>query len=146
MVVVFTCNSCPVAEGYEDRIIAFHKKHCGPDGKVGLVAINVNVIKEDLLPRMEERAKEKGFAYPYLFDATQKIARDYGAVYTPEFFVLNKERKIAYMGAMDDRIMEKDVKVNHLEAAVASVLKRENVKLSETLGRGCQIRYLRKPE
>src|SRR5205085_8393876 len=101
VVVVFTCNSCPVAEGYEERIIAFDKKYCGPNGKVALVAINVNVIAEDRLPRMQERAKEKGFRFPYLHDATQKIAKDNGAVYTPEFFVLDKQRKIAFMGAMD---------------------------------------------
>ena len=137
MVVVFTfAIAVSVAEGYEDRIITFHKKYCGPGGKVGLAAINVNLIKEDLLPRMEERAKEKGFLFPYIFDATQ-IARDYGAVYTPEFFILNKERKIAYMGAMDDRIMEKDVKDNYLETALASILKGEKAKVSETLGRGC---------
>src|SRR5439155_24655582 len=61
VVVVFTCNSCPVAEGYEDRIIAFDKKYCGPAGKIALVAINVNVIPEDRLPSMRERAKAKGF-------------------------------------------------------------------------------------
>jgi peroxiredoxin len=146
VVVVFTCNSCPVAEAYEDRIIAFNKKHCGADKKVALVAINVNVIPEDRLPRMRERAKERGFAFPYLHDPTQKIAKDYGAVYTPEFFVLNKERKIVYMGAMDDRSLEKDVKENFLEPAVAAALKGEKAKVAETLGRGCLIRYVRKRE
>jgi peroxiredoxin len=146
VVVVFTCNSCPVAEDYEERIIAFAKKHCGPDRKVALVAINVNVIPEDRLPRMQERAKEKGFNFPYLHDATQKIARDYGAVYTPEFFVLGKERKIAYMGAMDDRNTEKEVKVNFLEPAVTAALMGQKAKVTETLGRGCLIRYLRKRE
>jgi peroxiredoxin len=146
VVVVFTCNSCPVAEGYEDRIIAFDKKHCGPGGKVALVAINVNVIPEDRLPAMRERAKAKGFRFPYLYDPTQKIAKDYGAVYTPEFFVLDKTRKIAFMGAMDDRNMEQDAKENFLQAAVAAVLKGETLKVTETLGRGCLIRYLRKRE
>jgi peroxiredoxin len=145
VVVVFTCNSCPVAEDYEDRIIAFTKKHCGTD-RVALVAINVNVIADDLLPKMQERAKEKGFNFPYLYDATQKIAKDYGAVYTPEFFVLDKERKIAYMGAMDDRNTEKEVKVNFVEPAVAAALKGEKAKVTETLGRGCLIRYVRKRE
>jgi peroxiredoxin len=140
--VVFTCNSCPVAEDYEDRIIAFTKKHCGPGGKVALVAINVNVIPDDRLPRMQERAKEKGFNFPYLYDATQKIARDFGAVYTPEFFVLDRERKIAYMGAMDDLKGE----VNFLELAVGAALKGERAQVAETLGRGCLIRYIRKRE
>jgi peroxiredoxin len=146
VVVVFTCNSCPIAEGYEDRIIAFDKKHCGPGGKVALVAINVNVIPEDRLPAMRERAKEKGFRFPYLYDASQKIAKDYGAVYTPEFFVLDKQRKIAYMGAMDDKNMERDAKVSFLDPAVTSVLKGETPKVTETLGRGCLVRYLRKRE
>jgi len=103
VIVIFTCNSCAVAVAYEDRIIAFAKKHAGQDSKVAVVAINVNVIEEDRLPKMKERAKEKGFHFSYLFDETQKIARDYGAVYTPEFFVLNKERKVVYMGAMDEK-------------------------------------------
>jgi peroxiredoxin len=146
VVVVFTCNSCPVAEGYEDRIIAFDKKHCGPDAKVALVAINVNVIPEDRLPAMRERAKQKGFRFPYLHDPTQKIAKDYGAVYTPEFFVLDRERRIAFMGAMDDRNMENDAKQNYLESAVTALLKGEKAKVTETLGRGCLVRYIRKRE
>jgi peroxiredoxin len=146
VVVVFTCNSCPVAEDYEDRIIAFTNKHCGAGKKVALVAINVNVIADDRLPKMQERSKEKGFNFPYLHDATQKIAKDYGAVYTPEFFVLDKERKIAFMGAMDDRNTEKEVKVNFLEPAALAALKGEKAKVTETLGRGCLIRYIRKRE
>jgi peroxiredoxin len=146
VVVVFTCNSCPVAVAYEDRIIAFNKRHCGKDGKVALVAINVNVIPEDRLPSMRERAKERGFTFQYLHDPTQKIAKDYGAMYTPEFFVLNKDRKIAYMGAMDDRSLEKDVKENYVEPALAAALKGEKAKVAETRARGCLIRYVRKRE
>src|SRR5262245_47170410 len=100
VVVVFTWNSCPVAELYEDRIIAFAKKY---SEKVALVAINVNKIEADRLPKMKDRAKEKGFEFPYLYDETQKISKRYGATYTPEFFVLDKDRKIAYLGAMDDK-------------------------------------------
>jgi peroxiredoxin len=146
VVVVFTCNSCPIAVDYEDRILAFAKKHCGPNDRTALVAINVNVIPEDRLPKMKERAKEKEFTFPYLFDETQKIARAYGALYTPEFFVLNKQRKVVYMGAMDDKNTAKDVKVSYLEPALASALKGEPAKLGETLGRGCRIRYKRLPE
>src|SRR6266508_4658658 len=66
VVVIFTCNSCPVAENYEDRIIAFAKAHAGPDSKVGLVAINVNTMKDDALPAMKTRAAKKKFPFPYL--------------------------------------------------------------------------------
>src|SRR5262249_19655600 len=137
---VFTCNSCPVAELYEDRIIAFARKHAE---KVALVAINVNKIEPDRLPKMKERAKEKGFEFPYLFVETQKIAKQYGATYTPEFFVLDKERKVAYMGAMDDKSPPAQPKERFLEQAVETVLKGEKPSRAETLARGCRVRYAR---
>ncbi|MBI3462844.1 MAG: thioredoxin family protein [Planctomycetes bacterium] len=143
VVVVFTCNSCPVAVDYQDRIIAFAKKHAGPNDPVAVVAINVNKIEADSLPRMKERAEEKGFPFPYLFDETQKIARDYGATYTPEFFVLNKDRKVVYMGGMDDSSNPATVTTNYLEPAVAAALRGEKPATVETVARGCTIRYER---
>lgn len=144
IIVVFTCNSCPVAVGYEDRIIALAKKYAGPEGRVAIVAINVNTIPEDRLDKMAERAKEKGFRFPYLYDETQKIAKDFGATSTPEFFVLNKDRKVIYMGAMDDRNKQADVKTNYLDAALTAALKGEKIAKAETQARGCAIRFLRK--
>jgi peroxiredoxin len=144
VVVVFTCCSCPAATDYEDRIIAFANKHAGRDDKVALVAINVNTVEEDRLPQMKERANKKGYRFPYLFDESQKIGRDYGAQYTPEFFVLNRDRKVIYMGAMDDRDDPARVKENYLEAAVRAALQGEKPANAETVARGCRIRYERK--
>lgn len=144
VVVVFTCNSCPIAVDYEDRIIAFAKKHAGPDSKLALVAINVNTIPEDKLDQMVVRAKEKGFNFPYLYDESQKIAKAYGANYTPEFSVLGKDRKIVYMGAMDDTSTAANVKVSFLDPAVQSALKGEKAEKGETLARGCRIRFAKK--
>jgi len=142
VVVVFTCNSCPVAEGYENRIIAFATQHAGPDAKVGVVAINVNTAKDDALPAMKVRAQKKKFPYAYLFDPTQEIARKYGAGYTPEFFVLDKERKVAYMGSMDDKGPPGEPKALHLEAAVAAVLAGKKVETAETsAAAGCRIKF-----
>jgi peroxiredoxin len=141
LVVVFTCLSCPAAEDYEDKIIAFAKKHAE---KVGVVAINVNTIKEDRLDKMTERAKQKEYPFPFLFDASQKIAKRYGAQYTPEFFVLDKERKVVYMGAMDDRDPPAVSKVQFLEDAALAALGGKKAAVGESLGRGCRIRYLRK--
>ncbi len=141
VVVVFTCNSCPVAVAYEDRILAFARKFAGADSKVAVVAINVNNLPEDSLPKMKERAKEKEFPFPYLFDKSQKIAREYGAAYTPEFFVLNKERKVVYMGALDDKINPTDAKVNYLEAAVEATRAGKKPATGETLAHGCRIPY-----
>jgi peroxiredoxin len=144
IVVVFTCNSCPIAVDYEDRIVAFTKKHAAPEEKVGLVAINVNTVAEDRLPEMTKRAQKKGFLFPYLYDETQRIAREYGANYTPEFFVLNKERKVVYMGAMDDKTNVQEAKENFLGPAVAAALKGQKPPKTETLARGCMIRYVKK--
>jgi peroxiredoxin len=140
VVVVFTCNSCPIAADYEDRIIAFAKKHAAD---VGVVAINVNRVPADSLERMKERAKEKNFPYPYLFDESQQIARQYGAVFTPEFFVLNPDRHIAYMGGMDDNSNAAEVKTQFLEPAIEQLLKGEKPQVGESVARGCRIRYAR---
>lgn len=144
-VIVFTCNSCPIAESYEDRIIAFANKHAGPDSKVAVVAINSNTIPEDKLDKMKERAAKKKFPFPYIFDATQQIAKAYGASYTPEFVVLDKDRKVVYMGAMDDKSPPSDATKNFLEESVAAALAGK-AGPAETVARGCKIRFVTKRE
>lgn len=143
VVVVFTCNSCPVATDYEDRILAFSKKFAGPKGKVGLVAINVNKIAEDQLPKMRERAEAKGFDFPYLYDATQQIGRAFGANFTPEFFVLDRDRKVVFMGGMDDSSQADMVKANFLVPAVEAVLAGKPPETAEAPAIGCRVRYER---
>jgi peroxiredoxin len=140
VVVVFTCNSCPVAADYEDRILAFAKKY---SEQVGVVAINVNKIPEDSLVKMKERAEKKKFSFPYLFDESQQIAKDYGAAFTPEFFVLGPERKIVYMGGMDDNSNAAQVKTNYLEPAVEAALAGKKPETQEAVARGCRIRFAR---
>jgi peroxiredoxin len=138
VVIAITCNHCPVAVAYEDRIVAFAKKY---EGKVGFIAINVNNIDADKMDKMKERAKEKGFNFPYLYDESQKIGRSLGASVTPEFYVLNKDRKIVYMGAMDDNIKADQVKENYLEPAVDATLKGETPAKAETRAFGCGVQY-----
>lgn len=138
VVVVFTCNSCPVAEAYEERIIAFAKAN----PTVGLVAINVNTAKADALPAMKTRATKRKFPFPYLYDPSQEIARKYGAKFTPEFFVLDKDRKVVYMGAMDDKSPPGEPKAKHLEAAVKAALDGKKPETAETsAASGCGIRF-----
>ena len=139
MVVVFTCNSCEVSNVYEERLNAFTKQHAE---SVAVVAINVNTIAADKLPKMQERAKAKKYVFPYLYDETQKIGKAYGAAFTPEFFVLNKERKVVYMGGMDDNSNTELVKHHYLEDAVTAALKGEKPATAETTSIGCRIRYL----
>jgi len=144
IVVLFTCNSCPTAASYEDRIIPFAKIHAGPDTKVALVAINVNLTKEDSLAEMTKRAQKKKLPYAYLFDPTQEIARKFGALYTPEFFVIDRDRKVVYMGALDDNDPPAEATTHFVELAVTATLAGKPTQKKETLGRGCMIRFARK--
>ena len=144
VVLAIICNSCPVAVRYEDRLIAFAKKYAGPDGKVAVVAINLSLDEEDTLPLMKERAKAKGFNFTYLIDPSQNLGRALGASRTPEFFVLNKDRKVVYMGAMDNEDNGQAADVNYLEAAVNATLKGEKPAVAETAPRGCGVTYAKK--
>jgi peroxiredoxin len=136
-VIVVTCNHCPVAVAYEDRLIDFTKKY---KDKIDVVAICVNMEEADSLEKMTERAKEKGFNFPYLRDESQKIGRELGATVTPEFYVIHKG-KVAYKGAMDDKQNASQVTKKYLEDAVDSLLKGEKVATPETKAFGCGVRY-----
>jgi peroxiredoxin len=143
VVVAFTCNSCPVAAAYEDRIIAFTEKYANkPDTKVALIAINVNTGKDDALPAMKTRAEKRNFNFTYLFDPSQQIARKYGAMFTPEFFVLDKDRKVVYLGAMDNRAPPGEPKATYLAPAVESALAGKQPETAETsAAAGCRIKF-----
>jgi len=145
VVIVFTCNHCPFAIDHEDRLIAFAKKYAtGADSKVAVVAISVDLDESDSLEKMKVRAKEKGFNFPYLTDPSQKTGRAYGATVTPTFFLLNKDRKIAYMGSLDDSPDGEKVTVKYLENALDAVLKGEKPAKAETMPLGCGIEYTKK--
>jgi peroxiredoxin len=143
VVVVITCNECPVAGSYENRIIAFSKKY---ENKVAVVAVNVCLGEEESLPRMKARAQKKGFNFVYLRDPSQQVGRAYGASKTPEFFALDKERKVAYMGALDDDLRIAKVKEKYLENAIEAILKGEKPTLAETPAFGCGIEYRKRKD
>lgn len=143
VVVVFTCNSCPVATDYEDRICDFASKYGQDKSKLAVVAINVNKIKEDQLPAMKTRAEKKKFPFPYLHDETQQIARDFGAVFTPEVYVLNRERQVMYMGAIDDHSDASIAKKHYLVDAVEALQQGKEPAEKEIVPIGCRVRYAR---
>ena len=141
VVVGFTCNSCPYAKDVEDRLNALTKDYA--DKRVSVVAINVNKIDADKMPAMKQRDQEKDFAYPYLWDPSQEIAKKDGAKYTPEFFVLDQDRKIVYMGSFDDSPDGKNVTKTYVADAVDAVLNDGDVAPTETVPIGCRIRFER---
>jgi len=141
LVVCITCNHCPVAVAYEDRIIKWVKTVKENMGeKVTFVAINVNNTEADKLPAMITRAKEKGFNFTYAYDPSQQIARKLSATVTPEFFVFNKDRKLVYCGAMDNNNDEKKADKCFLCETVGHCLNGTPAPEC-TKGRGCGIKY-----
>jgi peroxiredoxin len=141
IVVVFTCNSCPYAVDVEERLTALNKR-LSADGKGALVAVCSNVYKDDTLDGITARAKEQKFEFLYLHDDEKSsLANAFGARRTPEFFVLNKERKIVYMGAIDDSPDVKNVQKTYVEEAVAAVLAGKTPEVTETPPVGCLIRF-----
>lgn len=139
VVLVFMANHCPVAVAYEDRLVAIQKDY--KDKGVQVVAVNVNNIPADRLDQMKIRAKEKGFNFPYIYDSSQKIGRDYGAAVTPHVFVLDQERKVAYVGAIDDNMKIKEVKQHYLRAALDALLEGKAPSVTNTKAFGCSIKY-----
>jgi peroxiredoxin len=141
VVVVFTCNSCPYAVDVEQRLIALDKQ-LSAEGKGALVAVCSNVFQDDTLEKIADRAKEKEFSFAYLHDDEKSsLANAFGARRTPEFFVLDKERKVIYMGAIDDSPDGKNVKQKYVSDAVAAVLAGKPPEVKETPPVGCLIRF-----
>jgi peroxiredoxin len=144
LVVVFTCNSCPYAQDYEERIMALCKEHCGEGKKAALVAINANKVKEDQPDTMKARATKRGFNYPYVWDETQEVARAHGAKWTPEFYVFDKDRKLIYRGALDDNADPAKAKTNYVALAIEAALAGKSPEVTEAPAVGCAVRYERK--
>ena len=143
IVIAFTCISCETAVEYEDRINELVKKYADPKSKVGVFAICSSRAPADKMEKLSERATKKPYLFPLAYDESQKTAKDYGAIATPEFYVLNKDQKIIYMGAMDDATAADKVTIRYVEDAIAAALSGQLPAVKETLARGCRIRYVR---
>lgn len=144
-IVTFTCNTCPYAVAYEDRVEALNKKYASKGYPVIAIMPNNTEIKPgDNMEAMQKRAKEKGFTFPYLIDAEQEIYPQYGATKTPHVYVLQKTEKgneVKYIGAIDDNFQDANaVKTKYVEDAVDALLKGNEIKVKETKAIGCTIK------
>ena len=139
VVVVFFANSCPDSLEYEDRLIALAKDYAAKS--VAVVFLNVSLLPEDSLPKMVERAKQKGYTFPYLFDPSQKLGLAYAARATPTAFVLDRARRVAYRGAIDDSFQPERVTRRYVREALDAVLAGRPVPTPETEAIGCDIDY-----
>ena len=145
-IVIFTCNTCPYAKAYEDRMIKLHNKYA-PLG-YPIVAINPNDLErapEDSYEHMQQRAKEKRFPFYYLYDETQVTAKKFGAARTPHTFVIQKEggkNRVVYIGAIDDSAMnESDVGKTYLADAVDALIGGKKPDPNFTMAIGCTVKW-----
>lgn len=145
VILIFTCNHCPYAKMYEDRVNDLHSAYAAKGWPV--LAINPNdpaVVPGDSYDNMKVRAKEKGFKFAYLFDENQDIYPKYGATRTPHVFLLENTKKgfkVAYVGAIDDNARDaSDVKVKYVEDAISAIKAGKKVDPANTKAIGCGIK------
>ncbi|MEN9510593.1 MAG: hypothetical protein RLZZ370_412 [Bacteroidota bacterium] len=145
-IVVFTCNHCPYAIKYEQRIMDLDKKY-KPLG-FPVIAINPNdsaKVPDDSYENMQKRAREKGYSFPYLYDQTQEVAKAYGALKTPHVYLLAKEKGklvVKYVGAIDNNYEDAAKADRHFVAeAIAEIQAGKNVTITGTRAIGCSIKW-----
>lgn len=148
-VIVFTCNTCPYSVANEDRIIALDKKY--KEKGYPVIAINPNdpaAVPADSKAAMKVRAKQKGFTFPYLFDAGQKVYPKYGATRTPHVYILSNNKgkyTVEYIGAIDDSSRDPDsVKEKFAENAIDALLAGKKPEKTYTRAIGCSIKTVGK--
>jgi len=137
LVVCFTCNGCPVAQAYEARFSEFAKQYA--DKGVKFVAINCN--SNETLEAIGQRIADQKLEYVYVADATGQAARDYGASVTPQIFVLDGERKVAFTGPFDDDMQKPGS--NYVTDAVEAVLAGRQPEVTSARPFGCRIKLAR---
>ena len=141
--VVFTCNACPWAKMWEERIVKLGNK--ATKMGVGVIAINANdpgKNAEDGFDVMQARAKKRGMKFAYAMDATSDIARAFGATRTPEAFLFDASGKLVYHGAIDDNADDATaVEQRFLANAVNAVAGGKAVAVAETKALGCGIKF-----
>jgi peroxiredoxin len=143
LVVMFSCNHCPYVQAYEDRLVALQRDYANRG--VQLVAINSNddvAYPDDSLPNMTARARAKGFNFPYLRDASQQVAMAYGATHTPQLFVFDSARRLAYTGKIDDNWQNPHAASRHfLRETLDALLRDEAPAVATTHAIGCTIKW-----
>lgn len=144
LLVVFTCNHCPISVAYETRLVELARDYAG---RVGVAAINPNddvAYPEDSFENMKVRARERGFPFPYLRDASQEVARAYGAQCTPDPFLFDRDRRLVYAGRIDDsprdpaRVSRRDLRL-----AIDATLAGRPVQIDVRPAVGCSIKWRR---
>lgn len=143
LVVIFMCNHCPYVMAVLRRLINLQKEYA--DKSVQLVGINSNDIEkypDDSPENMKELVEKKQLPFPYLFDASQEVAKAYDAVCTPDIYVYGEERKLLYRGRVDDNWQHPDEITRHdLKDAIEAILTGQPVSDDQVSSMGCSIKW-----
>lgn len=143
LAVIFSCNHCPYVLAWEDRLIQIQNDYAARGVRFVLICANDAVkYPTDNFDAMKSHAAEKGFPFPYLHDASQEVARAYGAERTPEVFLFDADAKLAYHGAPDDNYdSAAAVRQHYLRDALDAVLAGNAPATPETQAQGCTIKW-----
>lgn len=141
-IVTFTCNTCPYAVAYEDRLIALHNDMSQKGYPVIAIQPNDPTMKPgDSYEKMQERAEDKGFPFMYLFDEGQTVFPAYGATRTPEIYLLSSDLKVLYTGAIDDNYQDANaVEIKFVRQAIEAIEAGKDPEPSFTKAIGCSIK------
>ncbi|BCW93155.1 MAG: thioredoxin family protein [Thermoanaerobaculum sp.] len=143
LLVIFSCNHCPWVKAWQARMVALGNEYSQKG--VGVVAVNSNDVTaypDDDMEHMIAQAKEHGYRFPYVMDATSDVARAFGATRTPEAFLFDAQGKLVYHGAIDDNAEKpQEVKKTYLADALAAVVAGKPVPVAETKALGCSIKF-----
>jgi peroxiredoxin len=136
--VVFSCAHCPYVVAWEDRLNAIARDYAG---RAGLLAVNSNDHAGDTFEHMVARASAKGFVFPFLRDESQEVARAYQAARTPEVFLFDRDRRLAYHGAPDSDHRNPEGATPYLRDALDALLAGDAPPVAETPAVGCTVKY-----
>ncbi len=145
LVVMFICNHCPFVVHIQDGLVAFGNDYRGTDVSiVGISANDAHKYPGDAPDKLAAMARRKGYAFPYLYDETQEVAKSYTAACTPDFFVFDSDRALVYRGQFDDSRPSNSVPVtgSDLRAAVEAVLADQEVSSIQKPSIGCNIKWI----
>ena len=149
LLVIFMCRHCPYVVHVEQGIAKIGQDY--RDTRLGMIGISSNdpaQYPDDAPPRLKEMAERVGFTFPFCFDETQEIAKAYRAASTPDFYLFDRERRLAYHGQLDDSRpgSSKPVTGHDLRAAIDAVLTEKLVDSNQKASMGCSIKWKRGKE
>lgn len=143
VLVMFICNHCPYVQAIESRLIDLAARYKNQVQIFAICSNDGDEYPEDSFPEMKKRAQEKGYPFAYLHDETQQVAKTFGAVCTPDFFVFDKQHRLAYRGRFDDSWKDANkVQQKELESALILLLNdKDTSQLEQNPSMGCSIKW-----